>query len=144
MTIQQIQFKLMKAASFNDFNGARVVDDLKRQSNLWKGAVMDRSFGTFVSPDELKDRPGSAFGGQFYVGGIDLIKLRDIHEDAWNVDTLFITPVAGKEDALERLAKTWQADEVDWIGGEEADKMLGHYSPETRNNPKQILRIWWD
>ncbi len=80
MTPQQLQFELMKKASFNMFDGKRVVKDLQDHSGLWLGAVMDRE----------SSEPESC----------DLIKLRDIGEGYWSVDTLFILPVPGKEDEL--------------------------------------------
>jgi hypothetical protein len=116
MTPQELQFELMKQASFNSFTGEQVVKDLLDHKDLWKGAVMDSR---------------------------DLIKLRDI-DRYWSVDTLYITPKPGKEIELEELAKTWQADEVDYLGAEESCKKLGFWSSDSRNNEKQILRVWWD
>jgi hypothetical protein len=129
--VQEIQFELMKLASFNDFDGERVVEDLINFKELWRGAVMDRGYCDFVSEPR-------------FVSGINLIKLRDIDSDYWSVDTLFILPKPGKEDSLEELANTWKADEVGWVGGKEACKMLGSYSGEREENSKQVLRIWWD
>ena len=116
MTAQELQFELMKIASFNEFDGNQVVKNLQAHPELWKGAVMD---GTNV-------------------------KLRDISDNYWNVDTLLITSKPGKEDELEALAKTWGADEVDWMSATESAQELGSWNPETRTNQKQILRIWWD
>lgn len=128
-TPQGLQFELMKHASFNGFQGELVVRDLESNPELWKGAVMDRA--------------GFNSTGEKYKAVINLIKLRDLPE-YWNVDTLFITPQKGKEDELEALARTWNADEVAWIGGEEANSDLGSHSKELRENPRQILRVWWD
>ena len=127
---QELQFELMKLATFNEFDGEQVVKALKGNPELWTGALMTR--GSYARPDS-----------EGYSDVTDLISLRDL-PDYWNVDTLFITPKAGKLDELEALAKTWNADEVDWYGGEQACQMIGSYSPEGRANLKQILRIWWD
>jgi hypothetical protein len=87
---------------------------------LWKGAVMTRlDFG-------------------------ELIALRDIENDSWNVDTLYILPKTGKEDELMMLALRWDADEVHWIPGSEAGGYLGWYSRELEANSKAMLRLWWD
>jgi len=111
MTVQDLQFKLMKSASFNSFNGEQVVEDLLAHENLWKGAIMDRAG---------------------YNQEIDFIKLRDIEEGEWNVDTLYIKSSHIDDEKLELLAKTWEADEVAW---EEVD--LG--------GPREkVLRVWWD
>lgn len=128
MNAQELQFELMKLASFNEFNGDKVVADLLANQKLWRGAVMDRA--------------GYSRDGEQY-GIISLIKLRDL-PDYWNVDTLFIIPTKGEEDALEELANTWNADEVSWIGNEDASSKLGSWSKELNGNSKQILRIWWD
>ena len=117
--VQDIQFRLMEFASSNNFDGDQVVQDLKANRGLWRAALME-------SPNSL----------------VTLAELE--YGDAWNADTLFVLPEPGQEDALELLAKRWKADEVQWIGGEEACRLLGEYSPERRSNPRQILRAWWD
>lgn len=128
--IQDIQFELMEHASFNNFDGRQVVASLKKNPDLWKGVVMDRADYCTESHD--------GFAGPI----INLIKLRDIGENYWNVDTLFVLPKGGKEDELEKLANAeWGADEVGWVGGKEAAGMLGASSLK---NDKQILRVWFD
>lgn len=117
MTVQELQFELMKIATFNSFDGEYVVQQLQDNPELWEGVVMDRP---------------------------DMIKLRDIKDNYWNVDTLYIIPKKGKETDLMTLASQWHADDVEWVGGEEACSMLGSYSPEGRSNPHAILRLWWD
>ena len=119
--VQDLNLELIKLASFNEFDGVQVVKDLIEHKDLWRGAVMGR-----------------------YGGYSELIPLRDIQKGCWNIDTLMITPVKGREDELEVLAGGWQADEIDWIGAERACDMLGSSSPELRADNKQILRIWWD
>jgi len=119
--MQELMFQIMELSSFNEFNGERVVNDLRKNKSIWKGALFGR------------------FGGYS-----ELVILRDIGEDYYNADTLMILPVDGKEDELEKLASGWSADEVGWIGGEEACSMLGSYSPNLRKNQKQVLRVWWD
>jgi hypothetical protein len=116
--IQELQFSIMEKSSFNGFDGEAVVKKLKKHQDLWRGVV-------FI-------RLGS------------LICLRDIEDDQWNNDTLYITPVKGKEDELFKLCKKLGADEVDWIGTGAACELLGSYSQESRSNPKQIVRVWFD
>lgn len=117
MTVQDLQFALIEQASFNSFDGSAVVASLKAHPGLWRGAIMKRD---------------------------DLIPLRDIPNGYWNVDTLYILPVLGKESELEELASEWNADEISWLGGEQACGALGSYSPEGRANPRAVLSIWWD
>lgn len=116
--VQQLNFELMKEASFNFFNGWQVTKDLEDHKDLWRGAIMTRMN--------------------------DLITLRDIENSSYNVDTLFILASETNKDKLELLAKTWNADEVDWIEGGEACNLLGSWSKELGEKRKVILRIWWD
>ena len=111
--VQKLQLELMRHASFNSFDGDNVADDLEANSELWRGAVMTR------------------------VG--DLIYLRDIEHDCWNVDTLYILPAEGQDDELEKFAlRHWSADSVEWIDEERAHMLLGAYPSG------KILEIWWD
>lgn len=119
--VQELNFELMKEATFNSYDGEKVVKDLKEHEDLWEGVVMDRS--GYVKPNQPD-----------YSDVINLIKLRDISQGYWNIDTLYIIPNPGKEDKLEMLAKTWEADEVSWM--ENPD--LG------TSNPPQVLKVWWD
>jgi len=73
MNTQELQFELMKKASFNDFQAEQVVGDLKANAHLWDAALMDQ--------------PG-------------LMKLRDLPEDIWNVSTLYILTGIKKRSAL--------------------------------------------
>jgi len=113
--VQKLQFELMKKATFNLFNGSKVVADLEEHKDLWQGAIMKRD---------------------------DLIPLRDISDNYWNIDTLYILVEAGKEKALERLVKKWDADEVSWLNSENAHGLLGVGNNEDYS--KKVLSIWWD
>jgi hypothetical protein len=112
---QELHFELMKLSSFNSFDGGQVVADLSRDEDLWRGAILL---------------------------GAELLTLRDIEDGFWHGDTLYMLPAAGREDELEALARCWNADEVDWIGGRKAEQLLGHWAQD--DNPRRILRLWWD
>ena len=128
--IQKLNLELIRLSSFNEFDGERVVKDLENNRELWKGVVMDRADYCFHDRAESDMR-------------INLIKLRDIDSNIWNVDTLFIIAEDGREDELELLASTWGAEEVDWIYKKDGERMLGHYNPHDKKD-KLILRVWWD
>ena len=113
--VQKLQFELMKKASFNDFNGERVVKDLEAHLDLWQGVVMKRD---------------------------GLIPLRDIKDNFWNIDTLYILAEDGKEEQIETRARTWNADVISWLGDEEAHSLLGDYND--KNYGKKVLFVWWD
>lgn len=123
--IQKLNLELIRLSTFNEMNGEKVVKDLLAHQDLWRGVVMDRA--------------DYNLGGQFNTTGemICLIKLRDIEDGYWNVDTLYILPKEGKEKELERLAKGWNADEVDYEGEEWSRKHLG-------GGKGNVLRVWWD
>jgi hypothetical protein len=113
--IQQLQFELMKRASFNEFDGDRVVRSLEENRDLWDGVIMCRQYAEGIS-------------------------LRDIGDDYWSVDTVYILLRNGASDeALKKLAKTWEADEVDYLDEKEATSFLGTNTSDTR-----VLRVWWD
>lgn len=116
--IQEIQLKLIRLSSFNSFDGNKVADSLIANKYLWEGAIITRLN--------------------------DLICLRDIKDDCWNVDTLYILPEKGFEEELKDLAGNWDADEINWIGGEEASRLLGEWSSDLENNSRIILSVWWD
>jgi hypothetical protein len=111
MNTQELQFELMKKASFNNFHAEQVVSDLKANSYLWDAALMDQS---------------------------NLIKLRDLPEDIWNVNTLYIL-TSFKSDQLYELARLWNPSSLRWIEGDEATKMLDAYI-----SGDCILCIWWN
>jgi len=123
--IQRLQLELIRNASFNNFDGEQVVKDLVENKELWEGVVMWRE----------------AFSRR-----IDLICLRDISQDVWNVDTLYI--LVESEEKLNKLLQivaTWNADEVDVIKGEEAQDLLGFWSREDAEKGLPIIvRVWWD
>ena len=121
--IQDLQLRLIELVEYNELDGKRVVKDLVRDRDLWRAVIIDRE-GTAER--------------------INLIKLRDLPQGIWNVDTLFLLPEKGRENELETLARTWKADEIDWIGGEEASAMLGGAGFDDPSNPRRVLRIWWD
>jgi len=110
--VQNLMFELMKLASFNSYDGQQVVSDLIDHKDLWRGAILDRD---------------------------DLIKLRDIENDKWNVDTLFILTTGVNDVKLEELAHEWCADEIKYLSDEEAKHALGQSYPLGR-----VLSIWWD
>lgn len=129
--VQRLNLRLMELASFNSFNGPKVVNDLLNNLDLWDACLMDRE----------------AIGIP-----INLIKLRDMSsetrerlgQDCWNVDTLYILPKSLKsKHKLENLVRQWNPDEVYWIPNDISLNLLGGF-PEPRAKEIQILRVWWD
>jgi len=111
MNTQELQFELMKKASFNDFHAEKVIKDLKANTHLWDAALMDQP---------------------------NLVKLRDIQADVWNVNTLYIL-TSIKSDQLYHLALSWNPSSLRWIEGDEAATRLSSYI-----SGDYILCIWWN
>jgi hypothetical protein len=123
--IQELNLKLIATVRFNDLNGKMVVAELRKNKDLWDAVVIDREY--YAEPK--KDSQS----------GCDLIKLRDLPDNLWNVDTVFILS-SGKDDILlEAVAKGWSADEIEWIKGDRAGTLLGSFPAK-----QKILKIWWD
>ena len=108
--IQQLYLDLMKLSSFNDFDGPAVVASLEAHQDLWHSATMIREQDDFH------------------------VVLRDLPRYN-NVDALFIAATPGQEAALEALANTWHADEIDW----KAHKIISGMRVDMA-----VLRVWWD
>src|SRR5437879_3829495 len=87
-SVQEIQLELIRRSSFNEFDGERVLASLMRHRSLWLAVLMDRP------------------------GPTDLIKLRDLPDNHWNVDTLFVLTATQKQ--ARELARI--IEEEDWAG----------------------------
>lgn len=127
--IQALQFELMRRASFNNFDGERIVKELLAHPDLWEGVIMDRAdyfYSSALGETDAKRRRERLAKHQ---EPVDLIRLRDIGEGYWNVDTVYLLPAEGKRRELEELVAGWGADEVGW--------MQNSHVPE-------YLRVWFD
>ena len=124
-TVQQIQMELIRRHQFNLFNGKQIAEDLLAHPELWEAALFDRP--------SLRDAKGLLQQ--------DLIKLRDLNMNVWNVDTLFILcPGASEAHRLAEVAEEWRADEIQ-IDDHPAtvNNILGD-----TNSQQAILTLWWD
>lgn len=125
-TIQEIQLELIRRAGFNACDGERVVKSLERHRELWEAVLMDRLGVTGTG--------GLAASG--------LIKLRDLSDNYWNVDTLYILcPDAAR---ARRLAEIIESE--DWGGmvqlhdrEDAVQRALGG-----GDRSAAIVSVWWD
>jgi hypothetical protein len=129
-TVQEIQLELIRRTKFNAFNGERVYASLMKHRAYWQAVLLDRpGLANYQKP-----------GGLLMMG---LIKLRDLDDNIWNADHLFIL-TARREQAVE-LARI--IEDEDWGGErpivhdnqEEIDNALGVGRQEYG-----LLSIWWD
>lgn len=128
-TVQEIQLELLRRTQFNAMDGERIAASLLRHRDLWIAALLDRpGLPDFTNPRRL------------LMSG--LIKLRDLSENFWNVDILYVLTRSAKEaHALLRIA-----EDEEWGGmphviedREEVDRALGGGDGE-----EAVLRVWWD
>jgi hypothetical protein len=128
-TVQEIHLELVRRTSFNALDGEKVYASLMKHRDLWVAALLDRP-----------GVPNYAEPGHLLISG--LIKLRDLPDNIWNADTLFLLTRTRRQ--AEELARI--ADEEDW-GGEvqvfkdqrETDLALG-----MGRQDYGLLSIWWD
>lgn len=112
---QQIQLDIIAKTNFNFFNGKRIAEWLKENHRMWRAVLLPLNF----------------------------ISLRDMADGHWHADTLYIYPEDGWGFELEEIMKEqFGADEIQWIGGETAEDMLG--TSEVDGRSYVILEAWWD
>lgn len=76
---------------------------------------------------------------------LNLISLRDMEENRWHADTLYIYVEDGYQFQLEELVREqFKADEVHWIGGSSAVDILGVSGEGIEEMTEVILSVWWD
>jgi len=133
---QQIVFDLMEISSFNEFDGKRVVQDLKKNIGKWLGAI----WGRFCY--------------------MTMLPLRDIPDNIYNADTLYLSvPKKYISLFLELAQDKWKADEVGYFCNGELvgtidENLTGlkekrgdfFWCPLGSDPLKDVayFRIWWD
>jgi len=112
---QQIQLDIIAKTNFNFFSGRKIAEWLKGNHRMWRAVLLP----------------------------LDLISLRDMDDGHWHADTLYIYPEDGWQFKLEEIMREqFHADEVHWIGGNDAMMKLG--TSEVADKSYVILEAWWD
>ena len=128
-SVQDIQLELLRRTSFNALDGERVCASLLKHRQLWSAALLDRpGVANYAEPSLL------------LMGG--LIKLRDLPDNIWNADTLFIlTPTRREAEQLAQIAQ-----DEDWGGEVQVFKELAetYRALGTGRQEYGLLSIWWD
>jgi hypothetical protein len=128
-SVQELQLELIRRTKFNAFDGERVCASLLKHRELWAAAILDH-------PGESPPY-GSAL---LLIDG--LIKLRDLSDNIWNADTLYIlTPSPETADELARhiRAERWGGEVIVYDDPEETEAALGAIGHEYG-----LLTVWWD
>lgn len=111
-------------ASFNKFNGPKVVEKLIDNKHLWEAVTMKRH-------DYCTSEQDVSMG---------LIDLRDLPAGNTNIDEMHILTIQGKGHLLKKLVdSTFKADEVDFLDPKEIQRRMGGTADYHR-----VLRVWWD
>jgi hypothetical protein len=70
------------------------------------------------------------------------MNLRDIEENFWNVNSLFILTDKKNEEELEKLAKTWDYNFIQWMSNADTSWCLAE--SWLVDPPYSVLLVWWD
>ncbi len=128
-TVQDIQLELLRRAKWNALDGERVVDSLLQHRDLWIAALLDRpGVPNYSEPSHL-----------LMMG---LIKLRDLPDNFWKADTLYL--LTETSDQAARLASIIELE--DW-GGEvhlHDDRVAIDRALGTGRDDYGLISIWWD
>ena len=116
--IQELQLQIIALTSHNNCDGRKISKLLLENRHLWRAVMMP--------PKQL-------------------YSLRDMEDGIWLADTLYLLQREGKESELEDLVKEqFKADEITWIGSDQALDLLRYWNKDAVLNPKLILSVWWD
>jgi hypothetical protein len=128
-SVQDIQLELIRRRRFNNYYGEAVYASLLKHRSLWTAVLLDRP-----------GVPNYAEQTHLLMGA--LIKLRDLPQNYWNADTLFIlTPSRSEAHELARIAEeeAWGGEIMLHEDLEETDRALG-----TGRQKYGLLSMWWD
>jgi hypothetical protein len=119
-SVQEIHLELIRRSQHNNFDGEQVCADLLAHRGDWQAVLFDTN----------------ALTG----GGCGLIKLRDLANNFYNVDTLYILAVdEAAAHRLAALAEPWLADNIQVYNQRDTNHHLGGCDDNLR-----LVTMWWD
>ncbi len=124
---QELQLELIRREKVDAFDGPKIVESLLQHRRLWQSVILDRLYVWEQTPRHLPL--------------MMMIKLRDLEQDVWNADTLYVL-CRGREnlDALRKVAgHEWGGEVRVHDDPEELSRALG-----TSDEDHFILSVWWD
>jgi len=128
-TVQDIQLELIRRTKFNDFDGEKLVASLLKHRHLWLAVLLDRpGVANYAEPTMLLTA--------------GLIKLRDLADNYWNADTLFVltrTQALAEEFARVADEEEWSSMTQIYKNQKDIDMALG-----TGRQEYGLLSMWWD
>ena len=128
-TVQDIRLELIRRTRFNSFKGEVICALLAKYRDHWQAVVFDNS-----------GVPNYRNPGQLPIGG--LIKLRDLQDNIWNVDGLYVLTHTPEQARV--LAEAFEesgtgAMPIVYDNQEEIDMALG-----IMRQTCGLLKVWWD
>jgi hypothetical protein len=127
-TVQEIQLELFRRSVAAEFDVNRFISVLLANRRLWSGAVIDRL--GINDPD------------RFPLSPMSMIKLRDIHQNVWNADTLYV--LCPSRAAADDLVAKLPMEEFACMPEIVSDKEDLGSAMGTRAFDEVIIRFWWD
>lgn len=128
-TVQDIQLELIRRTRFNDFDGEVVCVLLARFRTHWRAALFDRpGLPNYAEPTRL------------LMSG--LIKLRDLEDDIWNVDTLFV--LTHTHAGARELATAFDESGTGAMPSVHDDQREIDMAMGTGRQEFGLLTVWWD
>lgn len=115
---QEVMLEIVRSSSFNGFDGEWVAKDLIENPELWEAALME----------------------------LNGITLRDLPDDYFNVDALFVSVPRAKEADFLKMTQAWGADECDVVQFELNSQWTWGWSLGSSSDEKALVvyRLWWD
>ena len=130
-SVQELQFELMRRASGDGYNANKMIAFLLEHQPLWDAVLMDRIHLFWNSAVRSIKLPA-------------LYKLRDLPDNYWNVDKLYVlTPDEASRDALiaaGRERELWGIS-LEIFSAAKCQRMLTRcHLPESY----RVFTNWWD
>ena len=126
-TVQEIQLELFRRSVAAQFDVDQFIAILLDNRHLWRGAVID---GLGVNEGGSRLQPSS------------LIKLRDIDDNFWNADTLYL--LCPNRAAAEKLVTKLPMERFAGMPSIEDDPQIIDRALGGGNDGLVVLRFWWD
>jgi hypothetical protein len=127
-TVQEIQLELFRRSVAAEFDMDRFISVLLSNRHLWSGMVIDRV--GINDPD------------CFPLSPMSMIKLRDIAQNFWNADTLYV--LCPNRAAADELIAKMPMEKFACMPDVVDDKRVLGSALGTRAFDEVIVRFWWD
>lgn len=126
-TVQELQLELFRRSKASDYHVEQFIAILLDNRRLWLGAVIDR-LGINKAGHQLEP--------------FSMIKLRDIDQNYWNADTLFL--LCPSRSAADELITLLPMDEFACMPNVEGDEEVVDDALGGGDCGAVILKFWWD